>query len=77
MLVFSDKYVCEMENDVVKSLNPISYIHYVDNTYAKKVRWNQQVLWCFEFILSKCKVNYRKNPTKSLDTEITRDRTVR
>ena len=35
-VVFSDKYMCKMENYVANSLNPIFYIHYVDNTYAKK-----------------------------------------
>ena len=35
-VVFSDIYMCKMEEDVVKPLKPIFYKHYVDDTYVKR-----------------------------------------
>ena len=34
--VFSDKYMCKMENGVARCLNLMYYMQYVDNTYAKR-----------------------------------------
>ena len=37
-IVFSNMYMCKMENEVVKPLKPIFYKRYVDDTYAKSKR---------------------------------------
>ena len=37
-IVFSNMYMCKMENEVVKPLKPIFYKRYVGDTYAKSKR---------------------------------------
>ena len=37
-VVFSDIYMCKMEEDVVKPLKPIFYKRYVDDTYVRRKR---------------------------------------
>ena len=37
-VVFSDIYVCKMEDDIVKPLKPIFYKCYVDDTHDKRKR---------------------------------------
>ena len=37
-MVFSDIYMCKMEEDVVKPLKSIIYKLYVDDTYVKRKR---------------------------------------
>ena len=37
-VVFSDIYVCKMEDDIVKPLKPIFYKHYMGDSYDKRKR---------------------------------------
>ena len=34
--VFSDIYMCKMEDDIIKALKPIFYKSYVDDAYIKR-----------------------------------------
>ena len=36
--VFSDIYMCRMENNIIKALKPIFYKSYVDDAYIKRKR---------------------------------------
>ena len=69
--VFSDIYVCKMEEDIVIPANPIFYKRYIDETYVRRKKHETDKLfidltWYHENI----KLTLEINPNKFLDTEI-------
>ena len=70
-IVFSDIYVCKMEEDIVIPANPIFYKRYIDETYERRKKHETDKLfidltWYHENI----KLTLEINPNKFLDTEI-------
>ena len=72
-VVFSDIYMCKMEDDVVAPLKPMFYKRYVDDTYVRRKKTTTNKL--FEKLNTyhdNIKLTIEENPTKFLDTEIVR-----
>ena len=73
-LVFSDICICEMEEDLVKTLKAIFSKRYVDNTYVK--RKFRQVDILFDALNSyQSNINFtlEQNPKMFLDTKIIKE----
>ena len=73
-VVSSDIYMCKMEEDVVKSLKPIFYKRYVDDTYVKRKRNESDTL--FDVLNSyhpNIKFTLEQNPKRFLDTQIIKE----
>ena len=73
-VVFSDIYMCKMEEDVVKPLKPIFYKRYVDDTYVKRKCKEADTL--FDALNSyhpNIKFILEPNPKKFLDTHIIKE----
>ena len=73
-VVFSDIYMCKMEEDVVKPLKPIFYKRYVDDTYVKRKRNESDTL--FDALNSyhpNIKFTLEQNPKRFLDTQIIKE----
>ena len=67
--VFSDIYMCKMEEDVVKTLEPIFYEGYVDETHVKRKRNEADTL--FDALNSyhpNIKFQLEQRPKRFLDT---------
>ena len=72
-VVFTDIYMCKMEDDVVVSIKPIFYKRFVDGTYIRRKKNTKNEL--FEKLNTyhdNIKFTIKENPTKFLDTEIVR-----
>ena len=72
-VVFSDFFMCKMEDDVVIPIKPIFYKRYVDDSYVRKKKDTKDAL--FEKLNSyhnNIVLTIEENPTKFLDTEIIR-----
>ena len=70
-VVFSDIYVCKMEEDIVVPANPIFYKRYVDDTYVQRKKHETDK--CFLGLNSyheNIKLTLETNPNKFLNTEI-------
>ena len=77
-VVFSDIYVCKMEEDIVIPTNPIFYKRYVDDTYVQ--RKNHETDKCFIDLYSyheNIKLTSETNPNKFLNTEICTDQGIK
>ena len=69
-VVFSDIYMCKMEEDVVKPLKPIFYKRYVDDMYVKRKHNESNTL--FDALNSyhpNIKFTLEQNPKSFLDTQ--------
>ena len=74
-VVFSDIYMCKVEEDVVKPLKLIFYKLYVDNTYVKRKRNEADTL--FDALNSynpNVKFTLEQNPSRFLDTQIIKEK---
>ena len=72
-VVFSDIYVCKMEEDIVIPANSMFYKWYVDDTFVQRKKHETDKLFidlnsCHENI----KLTLEIHPNKFLDTEIVR-----
>ena len=71
--VFSDIYVCKMEEDIVIPANPIFYKRYVDDTYVRRKKHETDKLFIdLNSYHENIKLTLEINPNKFLDTEIIR-----
>ena len=73
-VVFSDIYMCKMEEDIVKSLKPIFYKRYVDDTYVKRKCNEADTL--FDALNSyhpNIKFTPEQNPKTFLDTQMIKE----
>ena len=73
-VVFSEIYMCKMEQDVVKPLKPMFYKHYVHDTYVKRKRNKSDTL--FDVLNSyhpNIKFTLEQNPKRFLDTQIIKE----
>ena len=69
--VFSDIYVCKMEEDIVIPANPIFYKRYVDDTYVRRKKHETDKLFIdFNSYHENIELTLEINPNKFLDTEI-------
>ena len=72
-VVFSDIFMCKMEEDVVVPAKPIFYKGYVDDTYTRRKKNVKDELFqnlnCYH---TNIKLTLEENPRKFLDTEIIR-----
>ena len=71
-VVFTDIYMCRMEDDVVAPLKLIFYKRYVDDTYVRKKNATDELFEKFNTYPDNIKLTIEENPTKSLDTETVR-----
>ena len=72
-VVFSDIYVCKMEEDIVIPANPIFYKTYVTDTYVqRKKRETDKLFLDLNSYDENIKLTLETNPNKFLDTEINR-----
>ena len=72
-VVFSDIYMCKMEEDVVDPAKPIFYKHYVDDTYIRrKKNFNYELFQNLNSYHKNIKLTLQKNPKMFLDSEIIR-----
>ena len=72
-VVFSDIYVCKMEEDIVIPPNPIFYKRYVDDTYVRRKKHETDKLFIdLNSYHQNIKLTLEINPNKFLDTEIIR-----
>ena len=70
-VVFSDIYVCKMEEDVVITANPIFYKRYVDDTYVRRKKHETDKLFIdLNSYHENIKLTLEINPNKFLDSEI-------
>ena len=70
-VVFSDYYVCKMEEDIVIPANPIFYTRYVDDTYIwRKKHETDKLFGDLKFSYENIKLTLETNPNKFFDTEI-------
>ena len=73
-VVFSDIYICKMEEDVVKLLKPIFYKRYVDETYVKRKRNEADTLFdALNSYYRNIKFALEQKPKKFLDTQIIKE----
>ena len=73
-VVFSDIYMCKMEEDVVVPLKPVFYKRYVDDTYSRrKVNEDDELFKRLNNYHDNIKLTIEVKPTKFLDTEIFRE----
>ena len=73
VFVFSDIFMCKMEEDVVVPAKPIFYKHYVDDTYIRrKKNVNDELVQNLNSYHTNIKLTLEENPRKFLDTEIIR-----
>ena len=73
-VVFSDIYMCKMEEDVVKPLKPIFYKHYVGDMCVKRKCSETDTL--FDVLNSyhpNIKFTLEQNPRKFLGTQIIKE----
>ena len=73
-VVFSDIYMCKMEEDVVKPWKPIFHKRYVEDTYGKRKRNESDTL--FDALNSyhpNIKFTLEWNPKRFLDTQISKE----
>ena len=73
-VVFSDIYMCKMEEDVVNPLKPIFYKRYVDDTYVKRERNESDTL--FDALNSyhpNIKFTLEQNQKRFLDTHLIKE----
>ena len=69
--VFSDIYVCKMEEDIVIPANPIFYKRYVDDTYVRRKKHETDKLFIdLNSYHENIELTLEINPNKFLDTEI-------
>ena len=72
-VVFSDIYVCTMEEDIVIPAKPIFYKRYVDDTYIwRKKHETDKLVLDLNSYHENIKLTLATNPDKFLDTEIIR-----
>ena len=72
-VVFTDIYMCKMEDDVVAPLKLIFYKRYVDDTYIRrKKNATDELFEKLNTYHDNIKLTIEENPTKFLDTEIVR-----
>ena len=72
-VVFTDIYMCRMEDDLVAPLKLIFYKQYVDDTYVrKKKNATDELFEKLNTYPDNIKLTIEENPTKLLDTEIVR-----
>ena len=70
-VVFSDIYMCKMEEDIVKPLNPIFYKHYMGDRYDKRKRNEADTLFvALNSYHPNTRFTLEQNPKKFLDTQI-------
>ena len=70
-VVFSDIYVCKMEENVVIPANPIFYKGYVDDTYTRRKKDETNKLFLdLNSYHENIKLTWETNLNKFLDTEI-------
>ena len=73
-VVFSDIYVCKMEEDILIPANPIFYKRYVDDTYVRRKKHETDKLFIdLNSYHQNIKLTLEINPNKFLDTEIIRN----
>ena len=73
-VVFSDIYMCKMEEDVVKPLKPLFYKRYVDDTYVKRKRNEADTLSvALNSYHPNIKFTLEQNPKKFSDTQIIKE----
>ena len=73
-VVFSDIYMCKMEEDVVKPLKPIFCKRYVDDTYIKRKRNGSDTLFdALNSYYPNIKFTLEQNPKRFLDTQIIKE----
>ena len=73
-VVFSDIYICKMEEDVVKPLKPTFYKRYVDDMYVKRKRNEADTL--FDALNSyhpNIKFTLEQSPKRFLDSQIIKE----
>ena len=72
-VVFSDIYVCKMEEDIVIPANPIFYKRYIDDTYVQRKKHERDKLFIdLNSYHENIKLSLEINPNKFLNTEIIR-----
>ena len=71
--VFSDIFMCKMEEDVVVPAKPIFYKCFTDGTYIRrKKNANDELFQNLNCYHTKVKLTLEENTRKFLDTEIIR-----
>ena len=72
-VVFSDIFMCKIEEDVVVPAKPSFYKRYVDGTYIRrKKNVNDELFQNLNCYHTKVKLTLEENTRKFLDTEIIR-----
>ena len=72
-VVFSDIFMCKMEEDTVVPAKPIVYKRYVDNTYIRrKKNVNDELFPNLNSYPTNIKLILGENPRKFVDTKIIR-----
>ena len=72
-VVFSDIFICKMEEDLVFPAKPIFYKRYVDDTYIRrKKNVNDELFQNLNCYHTNIKLTLEENSRKFLDTEIMR-----
>ena len=66
-VVFSDIYICKIEEDVVVRAKPIFYQRYVDDTYIRR-NVNDELFQNSNSYHRSIKLTLKENPRKFLDT---------
>ena len=73
-MAFSDIYKCKMEEDIVKPLKPTFSKHYVDDTYVKRKRNEEDNLFDeLNLYHPNIKFTLEENPKKFLDILIIKE----
>ena len=72
-VVFSDIFMCKMDEDVVVSAKPMFYKRYIDDTYIRrKKNINDELFQNLNCYHTNSKLTLEENPIKFLDTKIIR-----
>ena len=72
-VIFSDIFICKMEDDVVVPAKPIFYKCHVDDTYiSRKKNFNDELFLNLNSYHTNNKLTLEENPRKFLDTKIIR-----
>ena len=72
-MVFSGCFLNHMEEKVVVSENPIFYVRYVDDTFFRRKKNKNDIFFnALDSFYKNIKLTVEVNPTKFLDTQISR-----
>ena len=72
-VIFSDIFICKMEDNVVVPAKPIFYKCHVDDTYiSRKKNFNDELFLNLNSYHTNNKLTLEENPRKFLDTKIIR-----